>query len=479
MDFAMLPPEINSGRMYAGPGSGPMLAAAAAWNGLAADLESAASSYQSVISGLTGGPWLGPASVSMAAAAAPYVGWMRTTAAQAAQTATQAQATAAAYDAAFAATVSPPVIAANRALLMALVATNLFGQNTPAIATTETQYAEMWAQDAGAMYGYAGSTATVTSGLPTFDPAPHTTSGAASNGTVGQTTGASAATSTQTALSQLTSTAMQGLASTGAADPALPTDPLTTLADLAGLAIFGPSAAAAGIAGLEPVDFAADFSDLGVDDQDLVVDDEMDPTGAPLMPLAPGGTVETAMTGPATAVGPADLPAVSAGMGRAASLGGLSVPSAWAMEAPAIRPLAAVLPAAGLGAAPEVWAGSSGSLFSQMALAGMAGGTIGGTASAGGRAVSEKLSDTTDYRARIAAAFGGFAAGANNGRPVGDFTGSDHGEGQLLEQVAKRYPGVFALLDVLCSPSERSTEAGLAKLEREIVAFARRFTEVG
>jgi PPE-repeat protein len=478
MDFAMLPPEINSGRMYAGPGSGPMLAAAAAWNGLAADLESAASSYQSVISGLTGGPWLGPASVSMAAAAAPYVGWMRTTAAQAAQTATQAEATAAAYDAAFAATVSPPVIAANRALLMALVATNLFGQNTPAIATTETQYAEMWAQDAGAMYGYAGSTATVTSGLPTFDPAPQTTNGAASTGTVGQTAGASAATSTQTVLSQLTSTALQGLASTGAADPALP-DPLTTLADLAGITIFGPSAAAAGIAGLEPVDIASDFSDLNVDDQDLGVDEEMDATGASLVPLAPGGTVESAMTGPATAVGPADLPAVSAGMGRAASIGGLSVPSAWAMEAPAIRPLAAVLPAIGLGAAPEVWAGSSGSLFSQMALAGMAGGTIGGTASAGGRAVSEKLGDTTDYRARVAAAFGGFAAGANNGRPVGDFTGSDHGEGQLLEQVAKRYPGVFALLDVLCSPSERSTEAGLAKLEREIVAFARRFTEVG
>ncbi len=33
LDFAMLPPEINSARMYAGAGSGPMLAAASAWNG--------------------------------------------------------------------------------------------------------------------------------------------------------------------------------------------------------------------------------------------------------------------------------------------------------------------------------------------------------------------------------------------------------------------------------------------------------------
>ncbi|MGA9358569.1 MAG: PPE family protein, partial [Mycobacterium sp.] len=136
MDFALLPPEINSARMYAGPGSGPTLAAAAAWEALAADLQSTASSYQSAIAGLTAGSWLGPSSASMAAAAAPYVAWMRATAAQAEHTANQATAAAAAYDAAFAETVPPPVVAANRSLLMTLVATNLFGQNTPAIATT-------------------------------------------------------------------------------------------------------------------------------------------------------------------------------------------------------------------------------------------------------------------------------------------------------------------------------------------------------
>lgn len=38
VNFSVLPPEINSGRMFFGAGSGPMLAAAAAWDGLAAEL---------------------------------------------------------------------------------------------------------------------------------------------------------------------------------------------------------------------------------------------------------------------------------------------------------------------------------------------------------------------------------------------------------------------------------------------------------
>jgi PPE-repeat protein len=171
MDFGALPPEINSAKMYAGPGAGSMLAAAAAWDSLAADLYSVAASYQSVISGLTAGSWLGPSSALMAAAAARYVAWMSLTAAQAEQAGMQAMAAAAAYEAAFAMTVPPPVIAANRALLIALIATNFFGQNTPAIAAIEAHYAEMWGQDAAAMYGYAGASATAAE-LTDFDEPP-------------------------------------------------------------------------------------------------------------------------------------------------------------------------------------------------------------------------------------------------------------------------------------------------------------------
>ena len=156
--------------MYAGPGSSPILAAAAAWDGLAAELGTTSAGYTSVITELAGSPWLGPASQSMAAAAAPYISWLSSAATLAEEAGNQARAAAAAYETAFAMTVPPPVVVANRALLSALVATNFFGQNTPAIAATEAQYAEMWAQDAVAMYGYAGSSAAATQLIPFAEP---------------------------------------------------------------------------------------------------------------------------------------------------------------------------------------------------------------------------------------------------------------------------------------------------------------------
>src|SRR6202008_2829272 len=179
LDFGALPPEINSGRMYSGPGSGPLLAAAAAWGELAAEVQSTAASYGSTIEGLPVGPWTGPSSIAMAAAAAPYVAWMSATGAQADEAATQAKLAAGAYETAFAATVPPSVIAANRALLAALIATNFLGQNTPAIAATEAHYMEMWFQDGLTMDTYA-VTSQQAAALPQHTPAPTTSDGGAS-----------------------------------------------------------------------------------------------------------------------------------------------------------------------------------------------------------------------------------------------------------------------------------------------------------
>jgi len=167
MDFGALPPEVNSAKMYTGPGAGPMLVAASAWETVADELYSTASSAGAVITALTDEPWLGEASVAMVTATAPYLGWLTASATQAQQTAAQMRAAASAFATAFAATVPPPVIAANRTLLMSLTATNVLGINTPAIATVEAHYGEMWAQDAAAMYGYAGASAAA-SVLTTF-----------------------------------------------------------------------------------------------------------------------------------------------------------------------------------------------------------------------------------------------------------------------------------------------------------------------
>jgi PPE-repeat protein len=229
MDFGALPPEINSGRMYSGPGSAPLRAASAAWNLLAAELDSAANQYQATINVLADDDWRGPTSATMATAVAPYITWMTTTGAQAEHTAAQASAAATAYETAFALTVPPPVIATNRAQLAMLVATNVIGQNTPAIAANEALYGEMWAQDAGAMYGYAGNSATA-SAVKTFSQPPETSNPAAQamqGSAVTQAQSAATGTGVQSQLQQVLSSvpsSLQQLTSPLAAAPAAPND---------------------------------------------------------------------------------------------------------------------------------------------------------------------------------------------------------------------------------------------------------------
>src|SRR5574337_930498 len=359
IDFAMLPPEVNSGRMYAGAGSGPMMAAAAAWAQLAAVLSSAASSYQTVISELTGGPWRGAASASMAAAAEPYVDWMHTTAARAEQTADQAWAAAAAYEQAFAATVPPPVIAANRAAFAALVATNFFGQNTPAIAANQAEYAEMWAQDATAMYNYAASTATATT-LPPLAAAPQTANPAglgAQAGATGQTAAPAASQSASVAgMLQALGNPITALAN-GLDTPtfeALNTF-LNTIGGMGLQLVNSPFISEGVLLAMQPLYIATGKLVMlapAVGQTAGSVGLASAAEGAPAFTLA--GSYGPGM-GTAGAAGLADA-GVSAGMGRAAPVGGLSVPPSWGAAAQEIRLAATASPmsgSAGLAAPPE------------------------------------------------------------------------------------------------------------------------------
>jgi PPE-repeat protein len=221
MDFGLLPPETNSGLIYAGPGAGPLLAAAAAWDAVADQLESTAAGYSSAVSGLTSHAWFGPSAVAMTAAATPYAAWLHTTAVAAGQTAAQGYAAAAAYETAFAMTVPPPLIAANRAQLMALIATNFFGQNLPAIAATETEYTGFWIQDATAMYTYAADSAAASTLTP-LQRAPQTTNtdGQTTQAqTVAQNNAATTTAHTQSAVQMASTNTTQQLAATNTTAP--------------------------------------------------------------------------------------------------------------------------------------------------------------------------------------------------------------------------------------------------------------------
>ncbi|MDT7719256.1 MAG: hypothetical protein QOE94_267 [Mycobacterium sp.] len=354
-EFAALPPEINSGLMYAGPGAGPMIAVGAAWDALADELYLAAAAYGSVVSDLASS-WLGPSSVSMAAAAATYVSWISATAVQAQQTAAQAMAAVAAYEAAFVMTVPPPVIAANRALLLALVATNFFGQNTPAIMATEALYVEMWAQDAAAMYGYAGASSAASALTPFTTPLPTTNpSGLAGMATaVTQAAGTSAGTGAQT-VSPLSSAAvpgaLQGLASTMSSSSS--TSPLSSLTTLtSSTAVTSETSVVSGAASSASM-FTSGASLLGSAGPLMNAFGPATGTFAPSFQMS-GSAMSTGVGSGAGALSSPGIggTAVTATAGRAASLGALSVPQGWTSAAPAFSHVASALPAGGPRVAP-------------------------------------------------------------------------------------------------------------------------------
>ncbi|MGO8939517.1 MAG: PPE family protein [Mycobacterium sp.] len=303
MDFGALPPEINSGRMYSGPGPGSMLAAAAAWEKLAADLYSTAASYSAVIAGLTADGWQGPSSLSMAAAAATYVTWLSGVATEAEQAASQAQAAASAFETAFAAAVPPSVIATNRAQLPMLVATNFLGINTPAILATEAQYAEMWAQNAAAMHGYAGSSAAAARLTPFTAPQQNTNPAglSAQSAAVSNSIGSSTAPSIDTIIQQILDNINSALA------PDHINSGISAFATIPSIILSAASL----------------FSSSGTT--------AADSTAAALTDLSAGlSKVASTFGSVGAAFGSAQLGgSVSAGMGRAATVGALSVPPAW------------------------------------------------------------------------------------------------------------------------------------------------------
>jgi PPE-repeat protein len=370
MDYGALPPEINSGRMYAGPGTGSLMASAAAWQALAVELGSSGAAFQAVVTALVSGPWLGPSSLTMAASAAPYVVWMLATAGQCQEASVAAQQAAGAFEAARAAVIPPAEIEENRARLAALIATNFFGVNTPAIAATEAQYDYYWTHDATVLYGWAGDASGISGSLAPFTPAAPDTNpaglgaqaGAVSqsaglgsgqaaanvSGVMGQLGGMPGGFDAQTMLSmgpQLISTVPQALQ--GLASPLMSGGGLTQFQSL--LSPFmgmlnNPGMFGGGAGGLGSVG------------------------GIAALPGVSGGL---SGLGGASAAGP-----VEAVAGRAASLGGLSIPETWtagAGQTASAATVAAPITASGASAS-AVPASASGGIYGGAPLAAGMGG---------------------------------------------------------------------------------------------------------
>lgn len=166
MDFAA-PPEITSTLIYTGPGAASLIAAAAAWADVAEQLERFAVEHTAVINSVNA-VWLGAADSTMTQCSTAIIAWIRTTAEQATQMSATAAHAAAAFDTVHATITPPTMVFANRLLLAELTATNLLGQNSPAIAACETQYSEMWATNTAAMSTYHATSAQATGPLTTF-----------------------------------------------------------------------------------------------------------------------------------------------------------------------------------------------------------------------------------------------------------------------------------------------------------------------
>ncbi|HEY2084661.1 MAG TPA: PPE family protein [Mycobacterium sp.] len=381
MSFMMFPPEVNSSLMYSGAGSGPLMAAASAWDELSADLEAAAASYQTVLAELTGTSWLGPTSDRMAAATTPYVDWLAGTAGQAAQTSAQARFAAAAYEGAFASTVPPAVIAANRALLAVLVATNFLGQNTPAIAATEAHYMEMWFQDGMTMDTYAtvSQQAVV---LPQQTPAPTPSDGGTSaNAAAAAQSTANSASSTGTNLATALQNLFPSLSSNSTSSNGLTTAASTVMSDL-GVPAATQSALNAAVAPVAtsttgalfpfqaayymttfasmPVKMLMSLSNsmsasqaMQAGNQAMLADITklLDSKMSALV-----GNISGQMRGLGSAM--------TAQLASAGKLGGLSVPNGWAQAAPEMVRAAPILPANSV-AAPNVSAAMPNSPYTQ------------------------------------------------------------------------------------------------------------------
>jgi PPE-repeat protein len=328
----MTSPEQISTWIYTGPGAVPMMAAATAYANLAAEVSTAATQWESIITTLTTEVWTGAGSAAAAASATTIVSWLTTTAAALEQASTQATASAAAFETVFAAVVPPTVVYTNRATRLALVPFSAIPVVAAEIAELDALYAEYYAQDVAAMTAYQAASAAAGVLTPISPETPATNPGAA-----GIQAGANSQAAAQPATQPLTNglsglTGSPNTGATGAADPpaAAAADPPPTLADWLNVPIVQDSIYNVGVtAAWNTAMITATFPLLGhfLATAPLGVT----PFVSDVTPLGAGLGMGTTLVGSTSGVGGA----ATAAVGEASAVGGLSVPASWEAAAPA------------------------------------------------------------------------------------------------------------------------------------------------
>jgi PPE-repeat protein len=213
--------------------------------------------------------------------------------------------------------VPPQAIAANRIQWAALLVTNVFGQNAPAIAANEARYAEMWAQDVMVMSQYSATSQASTSAILPFVGAPVTSTAAVAATSPSTTTPTNIAKAALTrsdfvgtqSLPDLSNAYLESLIGSGS-----PINLLTMLATFNGY-----SALAEATRENRPM-----FPTPGLPD---------DSAGSVVLPNPKGLVPVSASSG---------TPPVSASTGTASRTGSLSVPPSWTQQQsipPAATPL--------------------------------------------------------------------------------------------------------------------------------------------
>jgi PPE-repeat protein len=341
--------------------------------------------------------------------------------------AAQAGAAAASYQQAYAATVPPALVAANRSRLLTLTARNTFGQYTAAIAAVEAQYAEMWAQDLAAMYRYAGSSAAATTLTPFANPPQTTEPGGPANQAAAAAQAAGTAQRAVSSVPQAFAAVPSTLQAASSPAQGIPgTTALNVISDLVSIFLDVPADLTTFFLDipanlLSVVGFPLDVigAGTGLHTDDIVSGWD----GAQPWPFSgdrPPTEFPAKLTGPIEPAATAAAAQPAAGLGEAGTVGALSVPPTWTIATPAVQPIAVTLPAlsaTAVGAATAEAVGEtaevlSGSTFGEMAAAGLAGRAIAGTLGAGAGKEAGKGGGTARAGSRVRAGTTGTSEGA-------------------------------------------------------------------